>query len=432
MVLSPYLNLFPLRKLYADSTILDGIYEIEWAGNTDYALDFQNTNASIKRELFHFDQVVIITTDDSGYSKIMPLSTYKDNVVIDASGGNCNSGDLICKYKDGNRDNQRWKIISNEDGSYSFLCKGNESLAINLWKSDLNTGRIQLYDFASGGVPGHWNLINLATVTNSTLTYLDSQDFVYPQETLFIEDPQISRPEVLSKPNDWTIRTEDNKFIEIYYNGGFYKSGNAEFVLLYKNIGYIESRSIDAKIKLSNIVGKRAYDLSGNTKFNLNWGYNNSGSGGGSGISAPNTFYGGLASAFVARYDLTYEFIDSNSGSTIPIKGSYLTICSIDGYEGIQYVTDTEYETLLLKQTFVENPLQGIFYCPTTSTSDLIGSPDFPKWAISVKVNEDIPTFRCFNAKRDSLTPGNWNPPMPMPLTLYAPTDPAKGYTITK
>lgn len=151
---------------------------------------------------------------------------------------------------------------------------------------------------------------------------------------------------------------------------------------------------------------------------------------GGSGTSVPNTFYGGLSSVCMARNDITYEFKYADTNETAPITGSYITACSIDSNEGISYLSESSYETTTLSQTLIETPLNGIFYCPTVSTSDLIGSSDFPKWAGSFKVNENNPTFRVFNLKDGSKSSGNWNPPMLMPLTLYAPLSPNKSVSI--
>lgn len=229
--------MFSARQAFADALVPDGIYAIRCANNDKYLLDYTDTNVSTRQEHLHLNQLAIISSDEDGYSRISPLEFYTGNLVLDASGGHCQSGDLICRYLDGNRDNQRWKIVQNSDGTFSFLCKGNESLCINLHQGNVSTGRVQLYDWETGGNPGHFSLVEICSSSPANLQVLDGQDFVFSHETLFLTDPQVSYPTLLSKPEDWYEEYSNGLLSGVYYNDGFYRQGDAEIVVLYEEMG---------------------------------------------------------------------------------------------------------------------------------------------------------------------------------------------------
>jgi beta-N-acetylglucosaminidase len=78
-----------------------------------------------------------LVADSSGYYTIVGL---KSNLVLDISGNNAANGNQVIQFtsKNGTNDsNQKWKIVSNSDGSYSFVSKLDENFCLDL--SDAKT-----------------------------------------------------------------------------------------------------------------------------------------------------------------------------------------------------------------------------------------------------------------------------------------------------
>lgn len=155
------LHSFNLRKAYAVDELEDGIYEIIWAGNTDQEICVSEANkhgylSLIKKAAFGSSSFIFKKESD-GYYSITPLFYWKQKIVFDVEKGSCISGQRILTYEDGgtNQSNQRWRPVLNPDGTYSFLCKGNENLCINLSSGNISNPQLILYDYETGGTPGH-------------------------------------------------------------------------------------------------------------------------------------------------------------------------------------------------------------------------------------------------------------------------------------
>ncbi|MDR1183811.1 MAG: RICIN domain-containing protein [Coriobacteriales bacterium] len=81
-----------------------------------------------------------LTSDGSGYYTIASVNS---NLVLDISGGNATNGSLVIQYpsKNGSSDdNQKWKLILNDDGSYTFLSKLDENFCLDLTGAQIANG----------------------------------------------------------------------------------------------------------------------------------------------------------------------------------------------------------------------------------------------------------------------------------------------------
>ncbi|MDR1183499.1 MAG: RICIN domain-containing protein, partial [Coriobacteriales bacterium] len=73
-----------------------------------------------------------LVRDNDGYYAITSL---KSNLVLDVSGNNAANGSPVIQFtsKNGTNDsNQKWNLILNSDGSYTFLSKLNENFCLDL------------------------------------------------------------------------------------------------------------------------------------------------------------------------------------------------------------------------------------------------------------------------------------------------------------
>lgn len=113
---------------YEESKSLDGWYQIECAGNQNYALDVNgdnarnNTNIQIYQRNSSSAQKFYLKEEADGYYTIRTGPSNAKSVV-DVRGSSIANKANILQYQDQSSNNQRWAIQQHADGTVSFIAK---------------------------------------------------------------------------------------------------------------------------------------------------------------------------------------------------------------------------------------------------------------------------------------------------------------------
>lgn len=97
----------------------------------------------------------VINYQDDGYYEVSPASNTSYVIDVYGGGGDVPSGNMneanIFLYTDGNRANQRWKIVRNWNGTYRFLSKfSSDSRAMVVQQAQNTSGaNIFLFDYST-------------------------------------------------------------------------------------------------------------------------------------------------------------------------------------------------------------------------------------------------------------------------------------------
>ncbi len=141
-------ELIPLDKKLPRTLERDGVYKIETNTDENMVVGIEGNlsenvaNASINKwtDILNGQKKFIITyNNDDGYYTIENVYSGK---VLEAQGGGFRNGANVSQYESNNTDSQRWQIIKNEDGTYSFVNKKSK-LYLSVENKD---GNVELYE----------------------------------------------------------------------------------------------------------------------------------------------------------------------------------------------------------------------------------------------------------------------------------------------
>ena len=126
----------------------DGVYEIEWELNTNKVVDISSASTESGANVQIWDkcngeqQRFQFKYQKDGYYIIENVNSGK---VLDVKGAGTASGTNVQQWTNNNTAAQKWKIVKNENDTYSIISKCN-----NLFFKLFNVSRLKKNDLARG------------------------------------------------------------------------------------------------------------------------------------------------------------------------------------------------------------------------------------------------------------------------------------------
>ena len=105
-------------------TLMDGVYTVRCAADASWGWDISgySMDSGANLQVWNSQHKFVIQHGEDGYYTIRALGSGKN---LDVSDGKADDGTNIIQYDANSKDNQKWLIIPNTDGTYSFVSKCN-------------------------------------------------------------------------------------------------------------------------------------------------------------------------------------------------------------------------------------------------------------------------------------------------------------------
>lgn len=239
---------------------------------------------------------------------------------------------------------------------------------------------------------------------NADNLYLLASQYDFIDSAFSITDRQVAPPKLESISPGWTWH-QGSIAGSLVYNYGYYNGAYPlESTFLYKNIGKVDGRWIDGRLRINN-VGRWAspYGSINYSKIDVT------------------PFWGGQTFFCCASIDVTYSMYWSDTGELMPMTDAWMTVGSLNTNEGVRYNSSGKIDSIVLSRNNLRQVAQGYWVGISNDFDDWCGGGTFARNAVCYKIKE--PTMHL---TMTSTFGAMWMFPLFTPLMNVRPGYPEK------